>query len=262
MKARCVHGRITFLSTTGLLGLLILLWLANLSPVHAQLSPHPQIQECIETRVRQAQAEGRTVSEELRRRFEEICRREESQATQQRPQDQRPMAMPGQMPEERVGRGTVLDPVTANCIQRVVQRVPSDSDELTEAEKRRILESCFVGEAAVPQQATVPRQQQSPMGQTTTRAGGGTEAALRRLMEQQLALMREQQRLEQERLGQQQGRSQPAGSDREILDCIRRTLGGLPSNVDVMTDSQRVEALIQLKPMDRYAEVCAGRRRW
>lgn len=54
--------------------------------------------------------------------------------------------------------------------------------------------------------------------------------------------MREQQRLEQERLGQQQERREAASSDRENLDCIRRTLGGLPSSADVMTESQRVEA--------------------
>ena len=337
MKARCVHGRITFLSTTGLLGFLLLLWLAGIPPAHAQLSPNPQFQECVETRISQARSEGRTVKEQLRRRIEEICRREASLPQRQQPQEQHSTAVPGQFPAEQVqaciregiqiartsgralteelrrqieeichrdgalpevpptpvvqpqrqdrpvvlvavsdeqlrecirrvlgflptdrphvtdeqrarieqgcpevrgrlaevlrsgdrgrtqltGVGTVLDPATTDCIQRTLRRFPSGTGELTEEVRRRVLESCFAEGTAAPQQAAVLGQRQPPAGQTTILAGGMTEQALRQLLEQQLALMREQQRLDQER-------SAPAISDREILGCIRSVLGSLP----------------------------------
>ena len=327
--------------------MLLLLWLGAIQLAHAQVRPDSQLQECIETRVLQSQNEGRSVNEQLRRRIEELCRRELSQPDRQRPRDQQPTAVPGQFSEEQVqaciregiqiarnggrtlnqalrrqieeicsregalpegrqspvepeavsdqqlrecirrvlgflptdrqdvgdeqrlrieqacpevrgrlaeilragggdriqpgGVAAVLDPATTDCIQRILRRVPSESEELTEDEKRRILESCFGGVTTAPQQTPGPGQQQPPSGQTATQAGNTTEEALRQLLEQQLALMRQQQRLEQERLRQQQAGSESAISDREILDCIRRTLGGLPSSSGVMTDSERVE---------------------
>ena len=93
-----------------------------------------------------------------------------------------------------------------------------------------------------PSRPLFPGNSNHRQGNPTTETGGATEQALLQLLEQQLALMRQQQRLEQERLQQQQVTSEPATSARAILECIRSTLGGLPSSVDVMTDSQRVRA--------------------
>ena len=355
---------------------MLLLWLAGIPPAKAQFAPNPQIEECVQTRIRQAQSEGRTVNAQLRRRINEICRREASQP-QQRPRDQQSTAVPGRFTEEQVqaciregldtaqsnrrtvteelrrqieeicrrdgalpeepsapvvqpqrqdrpdstqgqqspvvpvdvtdeqlreciqrilrflpkdrqsvtdeqrsrieqacpevrgrlaevlrsGDGdrdddgnnnrdddrddnrnnnrdddredTVLDPATATCIQGILRRVPSGPEGITEEQRRRILESCFGGGTPVPQQAPVSGQP-PPGGETATDAGGAREEALLQLLEQQLALLQEQQRLEQ-------APNEPPTSDQEILECIRSTLGGWPSSINVMTESQRVE---------------------
>ncbi|PKB78394.1 MAG: hypothetical protein BZY88_18685 [SAR202 cluster bacterium Io17-Chloro-G9] len=247
-----------------------------------------QVQACIQEGIQIARNGGRTLTQELRRQLEERCRQDgtlpEVQPTRLAPVavsdeqlrecirrvlgflpagrqavgDEQRVRIEQACPEVRGrlgeilrsgngdsiqpgGVATVLDPATTDCIQRILRRVPIESEELTEDEKRRILETCFGGVTTAPLQTPVPGQQQPPAGQNNTQAGNTTEEALRQLLEQQLALMRQQQRLEQERLRQEQERSAAAISNRTILECIRGVLGRLPSSPDGLTEVQRRE---------------------
>lgn len=150
MKTRHAVRRITLLSATGMVGLLLLLWLSAITPAHAQLSPNSQIAECVENRISQAQSEGRTASEQLRQRFEASCRRELSQQQRQRPQDQQATAVPGQFSEEQVEA----------CILEGIRIARSGGRTLTQQLRRQITEVCR-------RDGALPEGQQTPEAPVT-----------------------------------------------------------------------------------------------
>lgn len=102
-------------------------------------------------------------------------------------------------PEVRGRLGELLvprtDAATQQCIQNILRRVPGRAEEVNDQERRQIQESCFSEVSGVPGQPVVAGQ--PPLdGQGAAGAGGGLAAdAFQQLLEQQLALMQEQQRL-------------------------------------------------------------------
>ncbi len=113
-------------------------------------------------------------------------------------------------PEVKDRLGEVLSAASAaatqKCIQNILQRVPGRAEDVTEQEKERIRVDCFSGGASVPGQPAVAGEQPATGQSISGEAGSPATDAFQQLLEQQLALMQEQQRLEQVRIEQEQER--------------------------------------------------------
>ena len=137
-------------------------------------------------------------------------------------------------PEVRGRLGELLvprtDAATQQCIQNILRRVPGRAEEVNDQERRQIQESCFSEVSGVPGQPVVAGQ--PPLdGQGAAGAGGGLAAdAFQQLLEQQLALMQEQQRLEQVRLDQEQERLERESQEQTTAEGEDQPADGQPND--------------------------------
>ena len=117
------------------------------------------------------------------------------------------------------------DEETQDCIQRVLGRVPTGEDDVTESDKRRAAEKCFGGH----QLDTGPKEEFDSATQQCI------DRALARLSADRDDLTEEQKRLiSRECIG----KTEPEPDDK-VSQCVQKVLGRAPANRDDLTDSEK-----------------------